>query len=432
MKKYTYKRSVGAFFSAIACTALLSFTAPAMAATEIQLWHSLNEHNSKVFDKLVKKYNRQQSDTKVVVQDFLNEEALDQALSMVDKEQRPHLIQLPETTGLDDVATRSYIRPMYQLLANKPLTEATWFLPKENNFLHDRQGRLLALPLMAEVPVMFYNVEAFEKANIPESKPSRAWSELQSQLVQVANNATRQCPITSDQPVSINLENLAAVNKQFFANGNGQQKGFNFDSLYVRHLSTMISWVRSEIMTKPEFNELATQRFALGECGALLSNSGNLGAFLNQSDLKFSMTGLPYYPQVTETPGNPFVTGSGLWAVAEHGADEDEATADFLTWLAAPEQAALWYQDTGFLPLTKEAFELTSDKYYAPVGDWKEIVQVYNQKPEATTIGFKVPNYHLIRALFNQTLDNALSGQQTAITALETAAEKANQLMTQK
>lgn len=432
MKKHIRKYSVGAFLGAVACTTLLGFSASALAATEIQLWHSLNDHNSKVFEQLAKKYNRQQSDHKVVIQDFLNEEALDQALSMVDKAQRPHLVQLPETTGLDDVATRSYIRPMYQLLANQPMTEATWFLPKENNFLHDRQGRLLALPLMAEVPVMFYNVAAFEKAEIPDSKPSRAWSELQSQLVQVANNATRRCPITSDQPVSINLENLAAVNKQFFANGDGQQKGFNFNSLYVRHLSTMISWVRSEIMTKPEFNELATQRFAQGECGALLSNSGNLGAFLNQSDLDFSVTGLPYYPQVTETPGNPFVTGSGLWAIAEHEPEEDAATADFLAWLAAPEQAALWHQQTGFLPLTREAFELTDDQYYGPAGDWQEIVTVYSQKPEATTIGFKVPNYHLIRALFNQTLENALTGQQTAITALETAAEKANQLMAQK
>lgn len=432
MKKYIRKNSVRAVFGAVACTALLGLSATAMAATEIQLWHSLNEHNSRVFDQLVKKYNRQQSDNKVVVQDFLNEEALDQALAMVEKEKRPHLVQLPETTGLDDVATRTYIRPMYQLLANQPMTEATWFLPKENNFLHDRQGRLLALPLMAEVPVMFYNVEAFEKAGIPENKPSRAWSELQSQLVQVANNATRRCPITSDQPVSINLENLAAVNKQFFANGNGQQKGFNFNSLYVRHLSTMISWVRSEIMTKPEFNELATQRFAQGECGALLSNSGNLGAFLQQSDLKFSVTGLPYYPQVTETPGNPFVTGSGLWAIADHDSDEDAAAADFLGWLAQPEQAATWYQETGFLPLTKEAFERTDASYYAPVVDWEDIVAVYNQKPEATTIGFEVPNYHLIRALFNQTLDEALNGQQTAITALETAAEKANQLMAQK
>jgi len=432
MNNFIPNQPLRALVGTLACVATLGFASPAFSATEIQVWHALNEHNGKVFADMTKRFNRSQSDVKVVLQDFYDAEALDQALAMVEGDQRPHLVQLPETTGLDDVATRTYVRPMYQLLANAPMQESTWFLPSENNFMHDTKGRLLALPLMAEVPVMFYNSAAFEKANIADGQPSRAWNELQSQLVDVANNATRRCPITSDQPVSINLENLAAVNKQFYAGDAGQQQGFNFNSLYVRHLSTMISWVRSEIMTPPEFNELATQRFAQGECGALLSNSGNLGTFLNQADLQFSVTGLPYYPQVTETPGNPFVTGSGLWSLAGHDSSEDEASAAFITWLAQPEQAATWHQETGFLPLTKEAFAATDSNYYAPIGEWQNLVAVYNQKPEATTRGFRVPNYHLIRAMFNQTLDTALTGQQTAITALETAAEQANQLMAQR
>jgi len=418
--------------TAVFCASAMGVATSAWAATEIQVWHALNEHNAKAFESLVKKYNRSQSDVKVVLQDFYDVEALDEALSMVGEDKRPNLVQLPETTGLDDVATRSYIRPMYQLLANAPMKEATWFLPSENNFMHDTKGRLLALPLMAEIPVMFYNTEAFEKANIEGGKPSRAWNELQGQLVQVANSATRRCPIASDQPVSINLENLAAVNKQFYPGGSGQQQGFKFNSLYVRHLSTMISWVRSEIMTPPEFNEIAAQRFAQGECGTLLSNSGNLGYFLAQGDLKFSLTGLPYYPQVTEKPGSPFVTGSGLWALSGHEAAEDQATAAFITWLAEPKQATDWYQKTGFLPLTKQAFENTSDKYYAPIKEWHELVAVYNKKPEATTRGFRVHNYHLIRAMFNKTLEEALNGQKTAIAALEAAASEANKLMAQR
>lgn len=414
------------------CVTAMGAASSAWAATEIQVWYALNEHNAQVFESMVKKYNRSQDEVKVVLKDFYDVEALDEALSATPENQRPNLVQLPETTGLDDVATRTYIRPMYQLLANAPMKEATWFLPSENNFMHDTKGRLLALPLMAEIPVMFYNTAAFEKAEIEGGKPSRAWSELQGQLVRVANNATRRCPITSDQPVSINLENLAAVNKQFYPGGAGQQQGFSFNSLYVRHLSTMISWVRSEIMTPPEFNALATQRFAQGECGALLSNSGNLGYFMGQGDLTFSVTGLPYYPQVTENPGNPFVTGSGLWAIGGHGAAADQATAAFITWLAEPAQATEWYQKTGFLPLTKQAFDNTDDRYYGPIGEWKSLVAVYNQKPEATTRGFKVHNYHLIRALFNQTLDEALNGQKTAITALEEAATQANKLMAQR
>lgn len=417
--------------STVLCTLSLGFGGQVFAATELQVWHALNEHNSQVLEKMARQFNRSQSDAKVVLQGFHDTDALDQALTMVDEEKRPHLVQLPEATGLDDVATRGYIRPMYQLLANQGLKESTWYLPKENNFLHDSNGRQLALPLMAEVPVMFYNIDAFKRAGIEPAQPKRAWQELQSQLVAVANNGARKCPITSDQPVSINLENLAAVNKQFYAGENGNKQGFNFNSLYVRHLSTMISWVRSEIMTPPEFNDISTQRFAAGECGALLSNSGNIGSFMAQSGLNFSIAGLPFYPQVTENPGYPFVTGSGLWAIAGHSPDEEAAMAQFIGWLAEPEQAGNWYQNTGFLPLTREALGQIKNGYYDRLGEWESLVTVYGQTPEATTRGFKVPNYHLIRAMFNQTLENALAGRETAISALASAAEQANQLIRQ-
>src|SRR5690625_807607 len=159
MKKYLHISRWRASLTTAIGVAALGIASTAWAATEIQVWHALNEHNAKVFEGMVKSYNRSQSDVKVVLQDFYDVAALDEALNMVSEEQRPNLVQLPETTGLDDVATRSYIQPMYQLLANAPMQESTWFLPSENNFMHDANGRLLALPLMAEIPVMFYNTE---------------------------------------------------------------------------------------------------------------------------------------------------------------------------------------------------------------------------------------------------------------------------------
>src|SRR3546814_7139492 len=70
--------------------------------------------------------------------------------------------------------------------------------------------------------------------------------------------------------------------------------------MYIRHLSLMISWVRSELMVKPEFDSVATKRFADRECAVLLSTSGNLGYFKDAKKLDFSISGLPYYPERSE------------------------------------------------------------------------------------------------------------------------------------
>lgn len=412
----------------------------AYAATEIQVWHSLNKHNAAVFEKLVKQFNSDQKEVSVSVKSFETNDAIEPALAAgVKNKKAPNLVQLDDNRNAEAIAKRSYIQPMYSLLAKHPVKDAKWFINADAGFMRDTKGRLLALPYMVDVPVMFYNTSAFKKAGIVPAEPQRSWPGLQDQLVNLANKATRYCPLVTDQPVSVNLENLAAVNNQFYTtNENGRKVGkgkaaaqpvFEFDVMYVRHLSLMISWVRTELMLKPDQEDKAVKRFANNECSVLLSSSSNLGAFRDKNSLNFGVSGLPYYPAVTSKPGNPFVDGSGLWATSGHPADQDKATAQFLAWLAQPKNAATWYQNTGYLPLTEQAFASTDAGYYKNLGDWRNLVAVYSKEPVLTARGFKIENYPKIRAMFRETLNKALNGQEPAAPALSTASAQASRMM---
>ena len=292
-------RPARVFAWAAACAALAA-SFGASAATDIRVWHALNPHNAAVFEGLVNEFNRSQSDFRVRLKSFDSVREIEDTIASAKKrDDKPHLAQLEENRAPDGAA-RSFVQPLYALLAKHPIKDAKWFLSGDNAFARDGKGRLLALPYMAEVPVMYYNIDAFKKAGL-KPQPERSWTGLQGQLVDLANNGSRSCPLTSDQPVSVNLENLAAVNRQPYTSENNGLKGrgtpaFQFDVMFVRHLSMMISWVRSEIMVKPEFNEVAAKRFAQGECAVLLSVSGNLGEFRDASRLDFGVMGLPYYP----------------------------------------------------------------------------------------------------------------------------------------
>lgn len=413
--------------------ALFATSMPAMSATDLNVWHSLNPYNKDVFENLVKQFNRQSKTAKVKLTAFDSSEAVDAALSKAAKDSdRPHLVQLDEAHLPDAVAHRSYIQPLHVLLAKHPIKGAEWFLPAKNTAVRDSKGRLQAFPFMLDIPVMFYNIAAFKNAGLNPAQPERSWSGLQAQLVTAANNGSRRCPVTSDQPVSINLENLAAVNKQPYtsAQKTGAAKGaplFQFDSLYIRHLSLMISWVRSELLVKPEFDDMAAQRFAHGECAVLLSQSSNLGWFASQRGLDFGVSGLPYYPEVTKEPGLPFVGGAALWLTSGHAKAEDAATAEFLAWLAQPDIAAEWYEKTGFLPLTKQAFAKAGRSGPA-MAQWKELVTPYASEPVATARGFQINNYPEIRAMFKESLGRALSGEEPAVTALKAASDQAGKI----
>jgi len=421
----------------LGCIALT--TAPILhAASEIRVWHALNTHNRVVFEDLIAQFNQSQKRIKVVLRGYANFQALETALDKTAAKQAPHLVQLEEPRTRNGMPKRTDIQPLYRLLARAPIQDQHGFVSRQHTHARDAQGRLLAFPYMMEVPVMFYNLDAFKKAGLAP-QPERAWDQLQTQLVTLANNGSRHCPLITDQLVSLHLENLAAVNNQLYTsgeNGIGQPQGqhptFLFNTPYVRHLSLMISWVRNELLVHPQFSLRAVARFTQGECAVLITHSGQLGTLRQQPSLHFAVAGLPYYPSLTQNPAPPFVSGSALWSVRGHAAGANQATAAFLDWLAQAKQAAHWHQNTGFLPLTHAAFQRTPKSYYAPLAQWKSLIQAYARPPARLHRGFRVHNYPQIRRLFQDTLDRTLRGEQAAVTALRTASAQAGKIMRQR
>ncbi|HEU0230568.1 MAG TPA: extracellular solute-binding protein [Burkholderiaceae bacterium] len=409
------------------------------ATTDVNVWYAMNAHNSEAFQSLAKEFNRSQDSVKVVLKAFDSPEAVESALqaSQGKKGASPNLAQMDDIHSADDMRTRRYILPLHDLLSKHPIKDAKWFLSSSDAFAHDTRGRLTGFPYMASVPVMFYDIDAFHKAKLSPAVPQGTWLGLQAQLVSLANGGSRKCPFAMAVPVSVDLENLAAVNQQFYASGdNGfKAKGmpkFNFDLMYVRHLSLMKSWVSVGIMTRPEAAPQAVSNFASRECAVLMADSANIGTFNDARSLKYGVSGLPHYPEATKTPGHPFVGGSALWAIKGHPAAQDKATAQFLAWLAKPANAAKWYQETGYLPLTTQAFDATGAGYYKNLGDWRAIVADYATRPDATERGFWVNNYPQIRVMLKQTLDRALNGQEAAVPALQTATSQADRMVRER
>jgi len=411
------------------------------ATTEINVWYAMNAHNGKAFEKLVKQFNRGQDAVNVELKPFDSADdlasALDASLEKKEKGARPNLVQLEDPRSPDGMDRQRDILPLYVLLAKYPIKGAQWFLSPFNTFAHDTRGRLTGFPYMASVPVLFYNTDAFRKSGVKPLVPLPTWLGLQAQLLTLADNDSRGCPLSMGEPVSLDLENLAAVNKQYYASSdNGfKAKGlpkFNFDLMYVRHLSLMKSWASSGILVRPTSDATAVARFAKRECAALMSESDNIGAFNDIRRLDFGVTGLPHYPEITGSPGNAFVGGSALWAISGHPAAQDKAVAVFLAWLAKPENAAKWYQQTGYLPLTRQAFDATDAGYYKHLGNWRDIVASYASRPDPTGRGFWVNNYPKIRAMLRQTLDDALNGKEPAVPALRSAASQADQMMRER
>uniref|UniRef100_UPI0020C49E6C extracellular solute-binding protein n=1 Tax=Salmonella enterica TaxID=28901 RepID=UPI0020C49E6C len=61
-------------------------------------------------------------------------------------------------------------------------------------------------------------------------------------------------------------------------------------------------------------------------------------------------------------PQNAIIGGASLWVMQGKDKETDTGVAKFLDFLANPENAAEWHQQTGYLPITTAAYELTREQ----------------------------------------------------------------------
>jgi len=416
----------------------LGAAAAQAASTDIEVWHTLTAAHKEEFEKLVKQFNREQDEVRVALKAYPNQQALrDDAARALAAKRGPNLVQIADNHSPEVIAEHRAILPMYELLKAYPIKDLAWFLPQTSSFTRDAKGRLLAFPWMAEVPVMFYNLDLYQKAGLDPNAPARTWNDLQGELLQLRDKAGVRCPYASSQQVEVHLENLAPVNNRSYATpGNGLEGGgkaaLTFDSLYVRHMSLMVSWKRSMLFTESTPDDAADASFAKGDCAVLTAGSGALGRLEGAKSLSFGVAPLPYYPQVTPKAGRPFISGSALWALGGHPKEENRATAAFLAFLAKPVVAARWHQRTGFLPLTEAAFRAADVSFYARIPGAQQLVESMRGAPAALNRGFRLANYARVEPVLNKEFEAALSGQVPPMQALNQAADQSRAIMQQR
>lgn len=413
------------------------------APVEIQVWHTLPDANKAEFEKLARQYNKEQGHVKVTLRAFSTQAQLQQETAAAVKAKKaPNLVQLDDNHSPEVVAGHEAILPMYKLLAKYPIEDLNWFVPATSSFIRDGKGRLLAFPWMAEVPVMFYNTAAYKKAGLDINKPARTWNGLQGELLKLRDEADFDCPYASSDQVAIHLENLAPVNNQpFISDNNGldavskKKRGVSamqFDTLYMRHISLMVSWKRSLLFMAHTADNGADKLFAKGECAVLTGSSGAFGQFLNTKSLAFGVAPLPYYDQVTRTEGQPFVSGSALWALEGRPPVEEKAAAQFLAWLSKPVIAAQWHQHTGYLPLTEAAFRASDVSFYQSIPGGQAVAASMRNRLPATSRGFRMAHYDRIEPVLNQQFNDALEGKTPPVSALNNAASQARKIASQR
>ncbi len=406
------------------------------AAEEVRFWHAMSGALGAALDKVVQDFNAAQQEYRVVAESKgTYDETLAAALAARKSAQGPHLVQVYEVGTADLMAQKDAVRPLWQVMAEAGQSFDAKYLPAVSGYFSDASGRLLALPFNTSTPVLYFNRDAFRRANLDPAKPPKTWYEMPETLGALREAGTH-CPFTSAWQSWVLLEKMSAWHNEEFAtqrNGmDGAHPKLTFNSrLMVRWISMLSSWMKAGYFVYSGRGNEAEARFASGECAVLTSSSASLADLREIAKFDFAVAQLPYYDDYSGAPQNTLIGGAGLWVMAGKPKAEYRGVAKFLAWLARPEVQAQWHQSTGYIPLTTAAYELTRKQGFYTSNPGHEIAlrQLMAKNPTRDTKGIRLGEHRQIRGIMDEELESVWDGKKTPLDALNSAVSRGNAVL---
>ena len=201
----------------------------------------------------------------------------------------------------------------------------------------------------------------------------------------------------------------------------------------VRHIAQLAEWQKTKVFDYSGRATAAEPRFQNGECGIFIGSSATRADIVANAKFDVGYGMLPYWPDVEGAPQNSMIGGATLWVLRDRPRDEYKGVARFFAFLSKPEVQAAWHQNTGYLPITQAAFDLTRAQgfYDKHPGTAISIEQITLKPPTENSKGLRLGSFVLVRDVIEDELEQAFSGKKSAQDALDSAVARGNKLLRQ-
>jgi len=427
------------FMQLAAAVAVIGFSSPALAVTEIQWWHAMSGELGRQLEKLAADFNASQSEYKVVPSYKGNyTETVTAAIFAFRSRSQPAIVQVNEIATATMMAAKGAIYPVFELMRDEqePFTPSA-YLPAVTGYYADINGNLLSFPFNASTPILYYNKDMFRDAGLDPQTAPKTWPELGAAAKKLRDRGT-VCGFTTSWPSWINVENFSAFHNLPLAtkaNGFGGLDAvltFNNPTV-VRHIAQLAEWQTSQIFDYSGRAQTAEPRFQKGECGIFIGSSATRADIKANSKFEVGYGMVPYWPDVAGAPQNTIIGGATLWVLRDRPRDEYKGVAKFFSFLSRPDVQAAWHQNTGYLPITQAAFDLSRKQgfYDRNPGAAISIEQITLKPPTENSRGLRLGSFVLIRDAIDDELEQAYSGKKPAQAAMDSAVERGNKLLRQ-
>ncbi len=220
-------------------------------------------------------------------------------------------------------------------------------------------GTLMGLPYAASCPILYYNADLFEKAELDPDNPPKTYDELIEQASIITEKTGKKgFYLQSIADTWPNIPMILSTGTSLYEMKDGKAVA-TFDTPEV-----VAAWEKLQKPYKDNVTvninlEEGGSAFVSGEFGMCITTSARIATFQENSNFDLRATA---YPVTSEGDERAVCVGGNLVMVV---AGEDEAKNracwEFLKFMYSDPSVSAWVQDTGYLPVTQGVTERDDD-----------------------------------------------------------------------
>jgi sn-glycerol 3-phosphate transport system substrate-binding protein len=402
---------------------------------EIQFWHAQRGPRADTLNKMVDAYNKSQTKYQVIASEKGSyDETMNAGIAAFRSKKQPHILQVYEV-GTQTMMLSNAIYPVFNLMKDTG-HKIDWksYLQPVLSYYVSSNGELQSMPFNSSTPIMYYNKDLFKKAGL--TGPPRTWDEMGECTKKLVDSGV-EYGMASAWQTWVMIENYSAIQNIPIAT-----KADGFDGLdtqltinnpmVVHHMERLKTWLDDKRFTYEEREYKGPESaFISGKCAILMDSIGAIGA-VKGAKFDWGAAPLPVEASMKE-PQNSIIGGASLWILKGHPKAEYQGVADFLAYMANEDMQIIWHKETGYLPITLQAYnKLKTDGYYQEY-PYQEvgILQLTRKDPTVNSRGIRLGSFSQIRDIMNEELEMLWQGKKTAKQAMDEAVSRGNEILRQ-
>jgi len=410
----------------------LSFAARGTAApVTIEFWHSMTGDKGKLLEDLVQEFSSQPA-----VKDRLKinltyvgtyTDGINKLRTSLIAGKGPHLAQIYEI-GTQVMIDSGAITPLEELAAGDKDFGMEEMLPQVLQY-YKVGGKLYSLPFATSNPIIYYNVDWFQKAGVTAAPKTF------EEMVTVAEKLTDKAAKTSGITWPLNawfFEQFLARQGAVLLDENNGRTGratkANFASpeglRYVEWLMGMAS--KGSFANVGRDWDPPVQNFMTGRSAMLITSTSDVFVITEKSPFKVATAPLPIPAGSEKIPGGTIIGGNSLWVLKSKPMAEQKLAYEFLKFMASAKTQRTWHTRTGYFPIRKDVIaSLEKEGFYKKHPNAKTAIDQMMASAEVpATQGALMGVFPEAREHVETALEEVLAGKSKPAQALQNAAER--------